>query len=80
MQYDYSFTVRPLVLPDDWRTTSASPTLTAVWQLFLNVPRTHVDMTPTDFEVFRRNLEVAGYRLEEIERVPLPMPSPEPVV
>lgn len=78
-KYQYRFMVYPLVLPDDWRTTSASPTLLAVWRLFVDMPRVEADMTEAEFAVFRSNLEVAGYRLQEIERVPLPLPRPESV-
>lgn len=79
MEYEYSFSVHPRVLPADWRDTSASPTLLAVWQLFNYVNRVRMDWTEADFKEFRKNLEEAGYDLEGVRRTPLPLPEPEDV-
>ncbi len=78
MIFAYSFVVVPLALPADWREAEKSPSLIALWELCVNLPRVRMDMTEGKFTAFREGLLEAGYKLEEIERLPLP-PKPEPI-
>lgn len=79
--YRYSFSVTPNVLPPDWRDTDKDPVLTAIFTLFTEgvQGRWAVDMTEAQFTEFRKNLLVGGYKLEEVFRIQLPLPQPEPV-